>query len=188
MVVESAGLDQCVPRGLTASAPFSRLCWYGYALAKREDELLTGWLIISYGYRHSILIVLVLLAAAATGLVWHIRFGQQAGTGLLGPDDVHLNNLEMTRQYRTSYRMTARLVNTSAEFTLRSLKVTITASDCKNAGADCIVVGEDERTVTEEIPPGQARDIVEQYVFPRFVLQGELMWRYRISEVKATHQ
>ncbi|MFZ0488410.1 MAG: hypothetical protein WAL83_15555 [Arenicellales bacterium] len=150
--------------------------------------LLTGWLIISYGYRHSILIVLVLLAAAATGLVWHIRFGQQAGTGLLGPDDVHLNNLEMTRQYRTSYRMTARLVNTSAEFTLRSLKVTITASDCKNAGADCIVVGEDQRTVTEEIPPGQARDIVEQYVFPRFVLQGELKWRYRISEVKATHQ
>ena len=110
--------------------------------------LLTGWLIISYGYRDSILIALVLLASAATGLVWYIRFGQQAGTGLLGPGDIQLNNLKLTRQYRTSYQMAARLVNTSSKFTLQSLKLTITASDCKDAGADCIVVGEADRTVT----------------------------------------
>lgn len=150
--------------------------------------LLTGWLIISYGYRHSILIVLLLLAVVIAGLVWYVRFGQQAGTDLIRPADVELNNLEMTRQYRTSYQMTARLVNNSSEFTLRSLKITITASDCTNAGANCIVVGEDDRTVTVEIPPRQARDIVEQYVFPRFVLQGELKWKSRMSEIKATRR
>lgn len=148
--------------------------------------LLVGWLIVTYGYRHSILIVLVILAAVIGVLAWYVRFGDQPGTGLITPEEVQLNNLQMTRQYRTSYQMAGRLVNTSGKFTLTSVKITITASDCKNGGSDCIVVGEDERTIPVQIPPDQARDIVEQYVFPRFVLQGELKWRYRLSDITAT--
>ena len=148
--------------------------------------LLVGWLIVSYGYRHSVLIVLVILAAVIGVLVWYVRFGDQPGAGLIAPAEVQLNNLQMTREYRSSYRMAARLVNTSKKFALTSVKITITASDCKSEGSDCIVVGEDQRTIPVEIPPDQARDIVEQYIFPRFVLQGELKWRYHLSDITAT--
>lgn len=147
--------------------------------------VLVGALIITYGYRHSMMIVLSILAAAIIAVVWYIRYGGQAGAGMIAPGELVLNNLEMTQQYRTSYRMTGRLVNNSTEYTLTSVKITITASDCKNDAADCIVVGEDERSLTVTIPPGQARDVLEQYVFPRFVLQGELNWSHSISEIKA---
>lgn len=150
--------------------------------------LVTGAVIVTYGYRHSVLIALVLLAAVVGALVWYTRFSEPTGVGLIDPGDVKLNNLEMTRQYRSSYQMTGRLLNDSRDFTLTSLKITITASDCQNDGADCIVVGEDDRTIPVEIPPRQARDLVEQYVFPRFVLQGELKWSYRISEIKAVRR
>lgn len=145
-----------------------------------------GWLIVTYGYRHSILIALVVLAAGIGVLAWYVRFGDQPGTGLITPQEVQLNNMQMTREYRSSYQMAGRLVNDSKKFTLVSVKITITASDCKSGGADCIVVGEDHRSVSVEIPPGQARDVVEEYMFPRFVLQGQLKWRYRLSEIKAT--
>ena len=146
--------------------------------------VLVGALIVTYGSRYSMLIVMAILAAVIAALVWYIRFGEEEGTGLIGAGEVELKNLEVTQLYRTSYRMTARLVNASDTYTLTSLRITITASDCKNED-DCIVVGEDQRLIPVEIPPGQARDILEQYVFPRFVLQGELKWSDAISEVKA---
>lgn len=146
--------------------------------------VLVGALIITYGYRYSMLIVMAVLAALITALVWYVRFGEGEGTGLISVEEVELKNLEVKQLYRTSYRMTARLVNTSDTYTLTSVRITITASDCKSED-DCIVVGEDQRLVSVEIPPGQARDILEQYVFPRFVLQGELKWSHAISEIKA---
>lgn len=144
--------------------------------------LLVGALIVTYGYRHSMLIVLAVLAVIITALVWYLRFGQPQGADLISADELKLNNLEMTRQYRSSYRMTGRLVNVSEEYTLTSVKITITASDCTD---DCIVVGEAQRIISAEIPPRQARDIVEQYVFSRFSLQGELQWSHTLSEIKA---
>ena len=147
--------------------------------------VLVGALIVTYGYRHSMLIVMAVLAALIAALVWYLRFGEPQGTGLIEPADLELKNLDMTRQYRTSYRMTGRLVNRSPDYALRSVTITITASDCTDGGADCIVIGEAERTISVEIPPRQARDIVEQYVFPRFSLQGELQWSHTLSQIKA---
>lgn len=147
--------------------------------------LLVGALIVTYGYRHSMMIVMAILAAVIAALVWYLRFGDPQGAGLLSSADLQLNNLEMTRQYRSSYRMTGRLVNGSPDYALRSVTITITASDCTEDGSDCIVVGEAQRTISVDIPPRQARDIVEQYVFPRFSLQGELRWSHALSEIRA---
>lgn len=147
--------------------------------------VLVGALIITYGYRHSVMIVLSLLAVVIIAAVWYIRYGEDDGAGLITPAELELNNLEMTRQYRSSYRMTGRLVNRSEQHTLNSVTITITASDCQNDGADCVVVGEVARTISVEIPPGQARDVLEQYVFRRFEVLGELKWRHSLSEIKA---
>lgn len=147
--------------------------------------LLVGALIITLGYRHSMMIVTLLVAAVIAVLVWYLRFGNPEGAGLVGPEELQLNNLEMSHQYRSSYRMSARLVNNSPEYTVRSVTITITASDCQNEGRDCIAVGEQRRQIPVEVPPGQARDIVEQYVFSRFVLQGELQWRTELSGIQA---
>ncbi|MBS1270146.1 MAG: hypothetical protein MAG794_01100 [Gammaproteobacteria bacterium] len=147
--------------------------------------LLLGALIVTYGYRHSTLIVLAVLAAIVAALVWYIRYDDREGTGLIGAGEMELQKLEMTKLYRNSYRMTARLLNKSMEYTLTSVEIVITASDCMDEYSDCIVVGEDQRSIPVDIPPGQARDILEQYVLPRFVLQGELKWSYRIPEIKA---
>lgn len=147
--------------------------------------LLFGALIVAYGYRHSMLFVMAVVAALIAGLVWYLRFGDPLGSGLIGPEELQLNNLEMTQQYRSSYRMTGRLVNKSPEYALRRVTITITASDCTAGGDDCIVIGEAERTISVDIPPRQARDVVEQYVFRRFSLQGELQWSHTLSEIKA---
>jgi len=158
------------------------MLWIGLVIAL---GLLVGALIVTYGYRHSVLIVLVVLGALIIALVWYLRFSEREGTGLITADDLVLKNLSLTKQYRTSYRMTGRLVNEAQEYALRSVTIAITASDCTDGGSDCIVVGDDQRTINVDIPPGQARDIVEQYVFPRFVLQGELKWSHEFSEIRA---
>lgn len=146
--------------------------------------LLVGGLIVSYGYRHSMLIVMALLAALIIALVWYLRFAERQGSGLISAAELRLDNLEMTRQYRSMYGLRARLVNNSEDYALRRVTITITAADCSAAG-DCIVIGEAERIITVDIPPRQARDIVEQYQFPRFSLQGELRWRHELSEIQA---
>lgn len=145
--------------------------------------LLVGALIVTYGYRHSMMIVMAVLAVLIAALVWYLRFDEPADR--ITPRELQLNNLELTQQYRSSYRMTARLVNTSPEYALRRVTIKITASDCDPGGDDCIVIGEAERMLTVDIPPGQARDVVEQYVFPRFSLQGELRWSHTLTEIRA---
>ncbi|MDZ7840529.1 MAG: hypothetical protein U5R46_06870 [Gammaproteobacteria bacterium] len=147
--------------------------------------VLIGALIVTYGYRHSMLIGIAVLAALIAALVWYLRFGDPPGSELLSQDKLRLENMEMTAQYRNSYRMTGRLVNMSSDYALRRVTITITASDCTKGGDDCIVVGEAKRIFSVDIPPGQARDVVDQYVFPRFSLQGELQWRHDLSEIQA---
>lgn len=146
--------------------------------------LLVGALIVTYGYRHSMLIVMAVLAALIAALVWYLRFADAPGSDMISPEELRLTNLEMTQQYRSSYRMTGRLVNRSPDYELRSVTIRITASDCAN-GDDCIVIGEAERRISVEIPPRQARDVVEQYVFRRLSPEGELRWRHTLSEIKA---
>lgn len=144
--------------------------------------LLVGALIVTYGYRHSMMIVMAVLAAVIAALVWYLRFGDLQGSELISPGELKLNNMEMTRQYRTSYRMTGRLVNSSPDYALKRATITITASDCTD---DCIIIGESERIIAVDIPPRQARDITEVYMFPRFSLQGELRWSHSLSEIQA---
>jgi len=159
------------------------MLWIGLVIAL---GLLVGTLIVTYGYRHSVLIVAAVLGVLIVALAWYIRYGDEEGTGLITSDELVLKNLSLRQQYRTSYRMTGRLVNNSERYTVRSVAITITASDCTGPDSgDCIVVGEDTRTHNVEIPPGQARDILEQYIFPRFVLQGELRWSHDITQIKA---
>ena len=147
--------------------------------------LLVGLLIVTYGYRRSMLVVLAVLGAIIVALVWYLRFGEPQGAGLIDAEELKLSNLEMSLQYRTSYRMTARLVNTSEDYALTSVTITITASDCATGAEDCIVIGEAQRDITVEVPPGQARDIVQQYVFPRLSPRGELRWSHALSNIKA---
>jgi len=162
------------------------MLWIGLVVAL---GLLVGGLIVTYGYRHSMMIVAVLVGIVIAALAWYLRYGGEAGAGLITADKLVLENLDLTQQYRTSYRMSGRLVNHSDEYTLRSVTITVTASDCSGGdGKECIVVGEDTRTHAVEIPPGQARDIVDQYVFPRFVLQGELRWSHELTEIRARAQ
>jgi hypothetical protein len=148
--------------------------------------VLVGALIITYGYRHSMMIVLCILVALIIALVWYLRYGGEEGAGLIEPAEVELKGLAMTQQYRSSYRMTGRLVNHSQQYTVTSVDITITASDCQDGDAGCVVVGEVSRTIPVQIPPGQARDVLEQYVFQRFVIRGELQWRHSISEIQAS--
>lgn len=162
------------------------MLWIGLVIAL---GLLVGTLIVTYGYRHSVLIVTAVVGAVIVALAWYIRYGEEEGTGLITAEELVLENLNLSQQYRTSYRMTGRLVNSSDAYTLQSVTITITASDCTGPeGKDCIVVGEDTRTHKVEIPPGQARDVLEQYIFPRFVLQGELRWSHAMTEIKARPQ
>lgn len=147
--------------------------------------VLVAMLIINYGYRHSVMIALVLLIAVIIAAVWYIRFGEDQAADLITASDLELRDLQMTREYRSSYRMEARLVNHSGQHTLTSVTITITASDCGEQGGECVVVGEVARTINVEIPPGQARDVLEQYVFRRFEVRGTLKWSHAISEIKA---
>ena len=146
-----------------------------------------GMVIILYGYRASVIGGFVVLALVLGFIIWYAEFHTATGPDLIGNDEVRLDNFTVKLSYGNSYKITGRLFNKSERFTVAAVGVVFTASDCvdREAETECVVVGERDREIQVEVPAQQARDIVQQLLFPPIRPQGELRWNYRITFVKA---
>ena len=149
--------------------------------------LVAGYLIITYGYKNSLFLLLATVLIGVLGVIWYAEFYESSHTSAIAVDDVSLDNFSVNTTYGDSYQMKARLRNASEQYILSATGIELSASDCisDTQGETCIVVGQEEKEIQVEVPAGQARDIVEQFIFPPIRPNGELRWSYTVLYTKA---
>lgn len=149
--------------------------------------LVAGYLIITYGYRNSLFVLLTTLLIGVVGVIWYAEFYDGEQTSAIAVEDVSLDNFSVRTTYGDSFAMNARLRNASEQYVLSAVGIELSASDCTagTQGESCIVVGQEEKEIQVEVPAGQARDIVEQFIFPPIRPNGELKWSYLVLYTRA---
>lgn len=149
--------------------------------------LTAGVLIITFGYKTSIIVLLAVVAVGIGTVVWYAEFYEGSSSRLISAEEVALDNFTVRTTYGNSYEMFARLSNRSADRVLTAVGVELSASDCTTEGGEefCVIVGQQETEVQTNVPAQQARDIKQQFIFPPMRPQGELRWSYSILYTRA---
>ena len=149
--------------------------------------LTAGVLIITYGYRTSIIVLLVVLLLGIGGVIWYAEFYQGSSASLIATEEVALDNFSVRSTYGSSFEMFARLSNKSSKHVLTAVGVELSASDCvaQEGEETCVIVGQQETEIQKNVPTQQARDIRQQFIFPPMRPQGKLKWSYSILYTRA---
>ena len=149
--------------------------------------LAVGLLIITFGYRTSMLILLGVLLIALVGIVWYAEFYESPKSNRISTDQVRLDSFGVRATHGNSYELTARLRNDSTEHDLTAVGIQISASDCApgNGERSCVVVGQETSELRHDVPAGQARDIKHPFIFPEIRPQGDIEWDYSILYTEA---
>lgn len=144
--------------------------------------LVAGYLIITFGYRTSVFVLLSVLVIGLIVVIWYAEFHQATRSNLILAKEVELENFKVEVTYGNSFNMFARVRNLSADHALIAVGVEISASDCAVPGQaeGCVIVGQQEQEIQVDVPAQQARDITRQFIFPPMRPQGELRWSYSI--------
>ena len=145
--------------------------------------VVVGLLIINFGYRRSVLVTLGVLLAIVGAALLYTQVQDSVREGRIPVSDVLFEHFAMQPAYGDSYKLIARVHNTSSERTLHYFGLTITAADCveQQGQQQCLVVGEQSKEIRVEVPPQQARDITDQFAFGRLRPLGKLQWEHRID-------
>lgn len=158
-----------------------------YVLLVVALALVTGYLIITFGYRTAIIVFLSTLVLGLVLVIWYAEFHKGARPDLIEPGEVVLDNFSVEVAYRNSYKMFARVLNNSPEYDLMAVGLELNASDCQSgdAGENCLIVGQQEQEIQVNVPARQARDITYQFNFPAMRPRGTLQWSFGIQYAKA---
>jgi hypothetical protein len=88
----------------------------------------------------------------------------------------------------SGYKMSGRIKNTSAQFTLKEVSYIVTMQDCtgESPSKNCFTIGESSETVYPNVPPGQARDFEDSVYFSGSTLKpkARLEWHYVVTQTK----
>ena len=149
--------------------------------------LATGALIITFGYRTSILVIVAVLLIGVGTVIWYAEFYEGSRSNLIAVDEVSLDNFSVQVTYGNSYEMFARLNNGSSDHMLTAVGLELSVSDCttKDETESCIIVGQQEKEIQVNVPVNQARDIRQQFIFPPMRPLGELKWSYVVLYTRA---
>ena len=149
--------------------------------------LATGALIITFGYRTSILVLVAVLLLGVGIVIWYAEFYEGSRSNLIAVDEVSLDNFSVQVTYGNSYEMFARLSNRSSDHMLTAVGIELSVSDCttKDGAESCVVVGQQEKEIRVNVPVNQARDIRQQFIFPPMRPLGELKWDYAVLYTQA---
>ncbi len=144
--------------------------------------LVAGYLIITFGYRTSVFVLLAVLVTGLVMVIWYAEFHQTTRSNLIFAEEVELENFIVEVTYGNSFKMFARVRNLSADHSLIAVGIEISASDCTVPEREetCVIVGQQEQEIQVDVPAQQARDITRQFIFPPMRPQGELKWSYSI--------
>lgn len=133
----------------------------------------------------------IVVVAAIGGTAWAVydartKAEARAARTRIRADEVELADLRLglPRAGDGIARLTGRVRNGSAQYSVTELTLMVTLRDCLEADS-CEVVGESTESIYLTIPPRQARDL-DEYVFfsdigePR----GSRVWNYFLVEVQ----
>lgn len=149
--------------------------------------LTVATLVVVLGLRWSILLILVVVLISIIGLIWYAEFGVEEKSDLIPVTAVQLINTQMTPAYGGSYEFKARVKNSAPDRTLTRFALTVIASDCAGTegSTQCEVIGQQFKEIHIVIPPLQARDITDQFVFDNMRPKGNLNWDYRVDYTRS---
>lgn len=144
-------------------------------------------LVVSAGFRK---LALGLVVIAVVGGVIAYFYGQaeeRQSLTRIPASQLVLENVRLNPDY-SSYKLSGRIKNNSAQFTLTRIVFAITMQDCTGdaPARNCVTIGETNESVYLTIPPGQARDFQDSVYFSGGALKpkGRLDWNYSISQTR----
>jgi hypothetical protein len=157
-----------------------------WALLIIAAALTVATLVIVLGLRWSIMVILAVVSVSIAGLIWYAEIGIEEKSDVIPVAAVQFVNTQMTPAYGGSYELKARVKNVSPDRTLTRFALTVIASDCAGAAGSeqCVVIGEQSKQIHIMIPPLQARDITDQFVFDNMRPKGDLSWDYRVDNTR----
>ena len=129
-----------------------------------------GWIIL--------IIVVIVLAILFRGAGSFLPVGKEQKMLIT---EIELVGFRLLPPCAFSHRIAGKVINRSTELTLTEMALEITLLDY----ADGNIIEQRDKVIWLEVPPGQARDIVE-YVDLSSTRQpfGTIPWRYRIIYAK----
>ena len=146
--------------------------------------LVAALLVLSrYFPRVAFSILGVLVVGAIAIVLTTTELGETHRSGL-PPEDIKIENPVVTEAYAGSYRFNGRFVNTNESRKARETTLSVTMLDCPQTG-DCVVIGQQEKRINQEIPAGQARDVSTTLTFHGAAPTGELRWEIKITDTRS---
>ena len=140
-------------------------------------------LVASAGFRKFAL-GLVALGAVVGGVVYlNNEYEESRSLSRIPVSNLVFENVTLNPDY-SSYKISGRIKNNSAKFTLKQVTFVVTMKDCADASPsqNCLTIGEDSESVYLNVPPGQARDFEDSVYFSGGTLKpkGRLEWSYLV--------
>lgn len=139
-------------------------------------------------------VVLLLLAIATIGAVAAVRQDDAnylRARQLVPSSDVDLGDLTLSKTLVGSdvWDLTGRVRNRNAEHAVVSAKVRLWLQDCE-AGRDgqpdllrCDTIGQTDKDLALDVPPGQVRDVRAAVWFLDAIVQRQMAWRMQVIEI-----
>lgn len=94
-------------------------------------------------------------------------------------NQIELINFKVIPPCAFSHILTGRVKNRSTQYTLKEMALQITGLDCVNG--DCHIIGQREKVISINVPPGQAKDMVEYVDLSNMRPPLEkISWQYKI--------
>lgn len=143
-------------------------------------------LVVSVRFRKFVL-GLVALGAAVGGVVYLMKEREESRSlSRIPVSQLTFENVMLTPDY-SGYKISGRIKNTSAQFTLKEVRYIVTMQDCtgESPSKNCVTIGESKETVYLNVPPGQARDFEDSvYLGGTLKPKARLEWHYVVSQTK----
>jgi hypothetical protein len=143
-------------------------------------------LVVSVRFRKFVL-GFVALGAAVGGVVYLINEREESRSlSRIPVSQLIFENVMLSPDY-SGYKISGRIKNTSAQFTLKEVTYIVTMQDCTGElpSKSCVTIGESRETVYLNVPPGQARDFEDSvYLGATLKPKARLEWHYVVSETK----
>lgn len=136
--------------------------------------------------RKAVIVVLCVVVAGVTYLLWTEWADEKQATSAIAIDEVELRGF-VTRSQTGVYYAKGGVKNLSAAETIESIELRVQAHDCptETLRDDCETVGESVERIKIEVPPGQVRGIDKSVSFSNPRSPRTLVWSYDVVAVRA---
>lgn len=162
----------------------------GYLAAAFLAIFLIALFIKSSGFRVFVGVVFALLVAGAAYAIYYQQQetvarekDRQFKSGLIPHANLFVQDAIAANEAGPRY-FKARFHNRDGQHTIDYVRVRVTYTDCVAPGG-CVVVGQSDLEMSNDIPPGQARDVSAYMMNWPTTAKGIIEWSYEITSISA---